>query len=60
MTKRPVGRPKTKVADARTEIVEAKCAKCGKTFCPAPYHVYKDGRKLYCSWTCFNHRKDKT
>lgn len=38
----------------------AKCKKCGKEFIPAPFHIYKDGGKYYyCSWTCFNHRKDK-
>lgn len=37
----------------------AKCKKCDKEFLPAPFHVYKENRNLYCSWTCFNHRKDK-
>lgn len=35
------------------------CPKCGKEFVPAPFHVYKDGSKYYCKWTCFNHRNDK-
>lgn len=38
----------------------AKCNKCGKTFYPAPYHIYCERGKYYCSWTCYNHRKDKT
>lgn len=40
-------------------IRTTKCEKCGKVFVPAPFHVYKDGSKYYCKWTCFNHRKDK-
>lgn len=36
-----------------------KCPKCGKRFISAPYHVFKEDGKYYCSWTCFNHRKDK-
>lgn len=40
-------------------LVESRCPKCGKTFFPAPYHVYTDSRKRrYCCWTCFNHRND--
>lgn len=34
------------------------CAKCGKEFCAAPYHVYKRNRNWYCSWTCLNHSRD--
>jgi uncharacterized OB-fold protein len=59
MTQRPVGRPQKWDQDVRTQIVEMKCPKCGKIFVPAPYHAYKDGGKLYCSWTCYNHRNDK-
>lgn len=40
-------------------LTEKKCAKCGKTFIAAPYHVYKTNRKWYCSWTCYNHRNDE-
>lgn len=36
-----------------------KCKKCGKEFIPAPFHKYKEGSKYYCSWTCYNHRKDE-
>ena len=59
MTKRPVGRPKKIAQDARTEITEAKCKCCGKIFCPAPYHVYKDKKGLYCSYSCYNKREGK-
>lgn len=36
----------------------AYCRKCGKEFFPTPEHVYRSGSKLYCCWTCFNHRND--
>ena len=54
-----MGRPKKIASRDYIGIIEVKCPKCGKIFCPAPYHAYKDNGKLYCSWTCFNHRKDK-
>jgi DNA-directed RNA polymerase subunit RPC12/RpoP len=34
------------------------CVKCGKEFYPTSEHRYKDYAGRYCSWTCFNHRKD--
>lgn len=37
---------------------EEICKKCKKVFIPAPQHVYRDGRGMYCSWHCFNHRND--
>lgn len=40
-------------------MIEVICAKCGKKFIPAPQHAYRDEKGFYCSWTCFNHRKDK-
>lgn len=40
-------------------INEKKCAKCGKTFIAAPEHIFKQGTKWYCTWTCYNHRNDK-
>lgn len=39
-------------------MMEFICPKCGKNFIPAPMHVYKDNGKVYCSWTCYNHRND--
>lgn len=39
---------------------EVICRKCGKIFCPAPQHIYKDNKGMYCSWTCYNHRDEKT
>lgn len=39
-------------------IVEICCPTCKKIFVPAPHHVYKDGDKTYCTWTCFNHRAE--
>jgi hypothetical protein len=60
MNDRPVGRPRKIDPDVRTEITEEKCPTCGKIFCPAPYHRFKDNKgRLYCRWTCFNHRKEK-
>lgn len=50
---------KNKLVMDDTDLVEVKCKKCGKLFIPAPFHVFKDYRGMYCSWTCFNHRKDK-
>ena len=35
-----------------------QCAKCGKSFIPAYQHAYKEGKDMYCSWTCYNHRND--
>ena len=40
-------------------IKEKKCKKCGKKFIPAIYHIFREGTKFYCSWTCYNHRHDK-
>lgn len=37
---------------------ETLCPKCGKNFFPAPQHIFKDDKGTYCSWTCYNHRKD--
>lgn len=39
--------------------METNCPKCGKTFITAPYHVFRDEKGFYCSWTCYNHRGDK-
>ena len=41
-------------------MIEVKCEKCGKVFFPTPQHIFKDGKKYYCKWTCYNHRNDKT
>lgn len=30
-----------------------QCPICGKIFSPAPYHVYEDNEKLFCTWTCY-------
>lgn len=40
-------------------FTERICKKCGKVFCPAPQHIFVDEKGMYCSWTCFNHRKDE-
>lgn len=45
-------------------IPEKKCRRCGRNFVPAPEHRFKEQiggtLRYYCSWTCYNHRKDKT
>lgn len=33
-------------------VVEKKCPICGKTFVPAPFHVYKANGRLVCTWSC--------
>lgn len=38
---------------------ERKCAKCGKLFIAAPFHVFRSNSKWYCKWTCYNHRNDR-
>jgi hypothetical protein len=56
--KRRGNMPKTK-GSVDTVIKERKCKKCGKNFIVAVEHRYKEGGKYYCSWTCYNHRKDE-
>ena len=41
------------------DTIEKHCSRCGKLFIVAPQHIYKQGRKVYCSWTCYNHRNDE-
>ena len=38
--------------------LEKRCAKCDKEFYPYPEHIYRVGRRWYCSWTCFSHRNE--
>ena len=33
---------------------EVHCACCGKSFIPAPEHIFKKGKNYYCKWTCFS------
>lgn len=30
------------------------CYECKKKFLPAPYHMFKDGKRWFCKWTCYN------
>ena len=43
--------------------VDRVCAECGRVFCPAPYHIFKQkkGTKTlyYCGWNCYC-KRDKT
>jgi hypothetical protein len=45
--------------DPKTQVQDVVCAKCKKIFVPAAYHVYTENHRFYCSWTCYNHRKEK-
>lgn len=36
------------------------CERCGREFVVAPSHIFKEGGKYYCKWTCYTHRNDKT
>ena len=42
-------------------IVHKVCNACGKVFPMSHDHVYKDvykhKQRVFCSWTCFNHRE---
>ena len=33
-------------------VEELCCPVCRKTYVPAPYHVYRIGNRLVCSWSC--------
>ncbi len=33
-------------------IVIRVCPICGKKFVPAPFHLYKVGKRKVCSYTC--------
>jgi hypothetical protein len=37
---------------------EFNCPVCGKHFVSAAKHLYKDGKNLFCSWSCFIHRNE--
>lgn len=41
-----------------SNLIEKNCARCGKRFIAAPFHMYLINDKWYCSWTCYNHRHD--
>lgn len=33
-------------------LVECKCIGCEKKFVPAPYHIYRSYKGLYCTYNC--------
>lgn len=35
-------------------LIENQCNECGRNFIPAPYHVYKKGNKIFCSYSCYD------
>lgn len=41
-------------------IIEKECPVCGRTFVPAPFHVYVEDNKYFCKWTCLTrYRRDR-
>lgn len=38
---------------------EYNCPICGRHFVRAPKHLYKDGKRCFCSWTCYLHKDDE-
>lgn len=46
--------PDAGLREQATPLTDMECACCGKVFCPAPYHVYRDGTLWFCKWTCYN------
>lgn len=43
----------TKFTNSLLGSWEKICPICGKHFFPTPEHVYKNGKKVFCSYTCF-------
>lgn len=39
-------------------MIEVKCQKCGRIFCPAPQHVFTENKRYWCKPTCWLHRND--
>lgn len=39
-------------------MVERNCPVCGKNFVRSAKHLYKEGKRLFCSWTCYIHRDE--
>ena len=37
---------------------EIICPVCGRLFIRSPKHLYKDGKRCFCSWNCFVHRHE--
>ncbi len=41
-------------------FIEKECPVCGRTFVPAPFHVYVEDNKFFCKWTCLTkYRRDR-
>lgn len=34
-------------------LVERTCYECKRVFVPAPYHAYKDNKKIFCRYSCY-------
>lgn len=39
-------------------FVEKKCPICGRTFIPAPMHIFRIDGKTFCRWTCYKKYQD--
>lgn len=50
---------KSKYALRVSGIAEKECVVCGKTFIPAPEHIYKRKTEYMCSYTCYRKGKGK-
>lgn len=35
-------------------IREVKCYRCGKVYIEKPFHIFKSGKKHFCSYSCHN------
>lgn len=44
---------KTTPNDNLFYLLERKCPICGKNFIPAPEHIYRYRKQLFCKWTCY-------
>lgn len=45
---------------SRSILMSAKCPVCGKKFMPAPYHVYVEDSRTFCTWSCLcEYRRNK-
>lgn len=35
-------------------LIERRCSRCGRIFVPAPYRIYQQHGRVFCSWSCYN------
>lgn len=47
-------------SEPRGQIVLRTCRQCGREFIPAPFHIYRQDHRIFCSWSCLTrYRKEK-